>query len=128
MTPKQPTPQGISRLLAPLAARKDEPMTASSRLPTPQAVSRLLAKAGFERSTSSAGMIRGWRNHTEGYSAAKWDDNGSVAVSYNRGLRPPSEAEPIRLEMLVSYAEAITAAGYSVAEKRGRLIVTAKKG
>ena len=96
--------------------------------PTPQGISRLLAKAGFERSTSSAGRIRGWRNYTEGYSAGKWDDRGSVAVSYSRGLRPPSEAEPIRLEMLVSYAEVITAAGFAVTEKRGRLIVTAKEG
>jgi len=103
-------------------------MTTTPKTPTASGISRLLAKAGFERSESSATRIRGWRNHTEGFSVNKWDDDGAVEVGYNRGLRPPSEAEQIRPGMLADYTETITAAGYAVTEKRGRLIVTAKEG
>ena len=99
----------------------------TAKTPTASGISRLLAKAGFERSTSSAGRIRGWRNYSEGYSATKWDDSGTVAVSYSRGLKLPSEADRIRSGMLADYARVIEAAGYSTETRNGRLIVTTGK-
>jgi hypothetical protein len=101
-------------------------MTASSKTPTASGISRLLAKAGFERSESSATRIRGWRSYSEGYSVTKWDDYGSVEVTWHRGLLSPSEADQIRAEALRCYAADIEAAGYSVTWKNDRLIVTAK--
>jgi hypothetical protein len=102
-------------------------MTSTPKTPTPQGISALLRKAGFERSESSATRIRGYRRRSEGYSAAKWDDYGSVEVRYHRGMQLPDEADRIRPGMLAAYTEAIRAAGYSVTIKLGdHLIVTAK--
>ena len=96
--------------------------------PTPQGISALLKRAGFERSESSATRIKGWRKSSEGYSASKWDDDGSVEVTWHRGLLSPSEADEERPRMLVAYTETITAAGYSVRlQSNDRLIVTAGK-
>lgn len=107
------------------ASEGGRPMTV--RQPTPQSISRLLKLAGFERSESSATRIKGWRNHSEGYSVTKWDDYGTVEVSYHRGLISQAEADRIRSEMMERYAKAIADAGYSVATGiYGRLIVTAK--
>lgn len=95
--------------------------------PTPQGISALLKRAGFERSESSATRIKGWRKYSEGYSAAKWDDRGSVEVTWHRGLLSQSEGSETRPRMLAAYIEAINAAGYSVRLQSDRLIVTAGK-
>ena len=102
----------------------------SPKSPSPQGISALLRKAGFEKSESSATRIKGWRNHSEGYSVAKdWiaEVGDCISVAYNRGLKLPSEADLIRPDMFARYAEAITAAGYSAEIVRDRLIVTTGK-
>ena len=96
------------------------------RNPTASGISRLLAAAGFERSESSATRIKGYRRYSEGYSVAKWDDYGSVEVTWHRGLLPSSEATEIRTRTLASYIEAINAAGFSVRLQSDRLIVTTR--
>jgi hypothetical protein len=98
-------------------------MTPKTKPPTASGISRLLAAAGFERSERR--QVGADLASTEGFSALKWNDFGTVAVSYNRGLKLPTEAEQIRPEMFRRYTEVITAAGYSVIERRGRLLVTA---
>ena len=103
-------------------------MATSSKTPTASGISRLLSAAGFERSESSTTRIRGWHNHSEGFSVTTDYVVGvgdCISVSYNRGRLPPSEADRIRPGELASYAEAIASKGYSAEVARDRLIVTA---
>ena len=114
--------------MTPPTTGKAEPMTASNpKTPTASGISRLRAKAGFEKSESSASRIKGWRNYSEGYSVTKWDDYGTIEVTWHKGLRWPAEADEIRPVMFARYAEAITKVGYSAELKNGRLIVTSGK-
>jgi hypothetical protein len=81
--------------------------------PTPQGISALLRKAGFEKSTSSATRIKGWRNHSEGYSVSG-QVLGSVRVEHKTGFDRGPNAAKRREEMLGEYAGFLTAAGYHV--------------
>ena len=63
-------------------------MATSSKTPTASGISRLLSAAGFERSESSTTRIRGWHNHSEGFSVTTDYVVGvgdCISVSYNRG-------------------------------------------
>jgi len=85
----------------------------TSKTPTASGISRLLATAGFERSTSSAGRIRGWRNHSEGYSVTG-QDPGRVRIEHKTGFDRGPNSAARRERMLGEYAAALTTSGYSV--------------
>ena len=100
--------------------------------PTASGISRLLAKAGFERSESSATRIKGWRNHSEGFTVSShFGCPGEVQVEHTTGYDRGPNAAGRRDETLGEYANAITAAGYDVKRDETwafpRLIVTAKE-
>ena len=101
-------------------------MTNTTKTPTASGISRLLASAGFERSTSSATRIKGWRNSSEGYTVSGYGP-GEVCVEHKTGYDRGPNAQKRREETLGEYAKAITDAGYAVTTGvYGRLIVTAK--
>ena len=98
----------------------------TAKTPTASGISRLLASAGFERSTSSATRIKGWRNSSEGYTVSGYGP-GEVCVEHKTGYDRGPNAQKRREETLGEYAKAITDAGYAVTTGvYGRLIVTAK--
>lgn len=94
-----------------------------ARTPTPQGISALLKRAGFERSTSNATRIKGWRNYGEGYSVT--GDRIDVRVRHRfEDRRDQVDPEKYRTA-LQQYAAPITAAGYSTKIDGWELIVTA---
>lgn len=93
--------------------------------PTAQGISRLLGAAGFEKSESSATRIKGWRNSSDGYQASK-RFSGGVEVEHNLASGgSPEWRTSERDKMLGQYAEAIAAAGWSVERQEFVLVVTA---
>lgn len=102
----------------------------SAKQPTAQGISRLLGAVGFEKSESSATRIKGWRNSSEGFEARKDHYTGGVEVAHRTGYDRGEAGRARRTEMLGRYAEAIRAAGWNVtASERGigdTITVTAK--
>jgi hypothetical protein len=98
----------------------------TTKIPTQRGISALLAKNGFERSKSTPSRIRGYRNHSAGYSVQGAYD-GVVWVRHETiSFRPRPAEEPRITEKLGQYAEVIGAAGFAVERGSDRLVVTAK--
>ena len=85
----------------------------SPKTPTASGISRLLASAGVERSESSATRIKGWRNHSEGFTVTG-QVLGRVRVEHKTGFDRGPNAQKRRAEMLTKYAASLVAAGYAV--------------
>jgi hypothetical protein len=100
----------------------------TTKQPTAQGISRLLAKAGFERPVSHGTRIRGWHDWNEGYVVAKWDE-GSVSVEHRLEKWARGDAADQReRDRLAAYTKTLREAGYTVTEGETaflRLIVTA---
>lgn len=101
--------------------------------PTPQGISALLARAGYARSERKASMIKGLREHTDGFLVVKSDTiEGAVEVEHITSSINRHMPEERREKMLTAYTETLTAAGWAV--RLGEhtfvdyLIVTTPKG
>ena len=81
----------------------------TAKQPTPQGISALLKRAGFERSESSATRIKGWRNHSEGFTVTG-QVLGHIRVEHKTGYDRGPNAQKRRAEMLSQYGEALFAA------------------
>ena len=86
-------------------------MSETAKQPTAQGISRLLGKAGYQRSTTSKGRIRGLPNVGTGYEVRGYEP-GTVYVRHR--MQYGSDAAALR--MLAKYAGAIRAAGFAVRE------------
>lgn len=102
-----------------------------AKQPTPQGISALLRKAGFEKSTTRPGRIRGFREWTEGYEVTKYHGGGVSVKWCPHSLRARGNNEDREQEMLDRYRKVIEDAGYAVADGStaltGKLLVTAKE-
>lgn len=109
----------------------------SMKNPTAQGISRLLKAAGFDRSeTLSRASLR--HRYTAGFHVR--GDGADVYVGWRPATPPPPEGDsvafrernrPVALEMAGRYAEALRAAGWpaEVIHLAGPLVrVTAKEG
>jgi hypothetical protein len=101
--------------------------TTKAKTPTTRGISALLRKAGFEKSVSSTTRIRGWHNHSEGFTV---EDRGAdkVRVRHTTGKFKPSDADRAwSRKQEGEYAETIREAGYAVdRDEWGTLLVTAQ--
>jgi hypothetical protein len=89
------------------------------KTPTPQGISALLRKAGFKRSESSTSRVRGFRNRSSGFVVSRRGD-GEVAVYHETGFFMTDDAiEGRRAEQEGRYADVIEAAGYTVERGAG---------
>ena len=100
--------------------------TTKGKIPTQRGISMLLARAGFERSVRSASRIRGMHNHSDGYVVTAGDDDGTVLVRHTTfSWRPVGRDLETIARMEDRYADAIRAAGFTVAREDDGLVVTA---
>ena len=102
-----------------------------AKQPTPQGISALLRKAGFTRSETRSGMIRGLKESSEGYRVSRYRDD-QVAVQHRPGFARGAAAQVREHEKLNAYAKAIEDAGFGVQRDQvgfsTSLIVTAQDG
>lgn len=91
----------------------------TAKPPTPQSISALLNRAGFDRAEVKMRSGRSGFIVTKGY-----DSDGTVRVRWNSwSMGAPRERHHLEL---TKYAEAITAAGWTVEAGQYELVVTAK--
>jgi hypothetical protein len=94
--------------------------TAIKKIPTARQVGAVLRAAGFEASQSYPTRIRGFRNHTRGYSTRTYlPVNGCPVVSHVCGDMTSNDRE----ERLDRYEEALRAR-FTVERKDGKIVVT----
>ena len=82
---------------------------------TPQGISALLARAGYARSQRKPSMIKGLREHTDGFLVVRSDRcEGAVEVDHVTSTINRHMPEERREKMLTAYTETLTAAGWTV--------------